>query len=202
MEPVNETNINNAAAAATETPAGTVTGTGATMSVIVTPVPVTDIVARLREVRQLIPEYALLPLKQRQALTSAASLDPAFVTATINVAGASPLVETILGRTQPELRQEADDADHWTQLEDELRAMLEGVATGNKVRRHRIGRAALDTYAISRRLATRPEHADLLPHVANMQRLARFAHGKAKATPPAPAPVPSPVPSTEPKPKA
>jgi len=184
----------SAAATSTEPPAGPATASAVTVA---------DIVSRLREVRQLIPEFALLPLKDRRSLVPQSNLDPNFVAATINAAGASPLVETMLGRTQPELRQEADDSQHWTQLEDELRAMLDGVATGNRVRRSRIGKAALDVYAISRRLAMRPEHAALLPHVATMKRLGHFGRSKAKATAPAPAPkpVPSTVPSTEPQPK-
>jgi hypothetical protein len=162
-----------AANAATETPAGT-------------PATVADLVARLRELRQLIPQFNLLPLKDRRSISPVANIDPAFVTATINASGVSPTVEIMLGRTQPELRQEADEAEHWTALEEECRAMWEGVATGNKVRRHRIGQAALDTYAIARRLAKRPEHAALLPHVATMKRLGRFPRSKAKAPEPAP----------------
>ena len=182
----------------TTTPAAAATDPPATL------VTVADIVARLREIRQLIPEFELLPLKQRQILIAASSVDPAFVAASINAAGASPVVETMLGSTQAQLRQEADDADHWTELEQELKSMLEGVTTGNRQRKYRVGKAALDTYAITRRLATRPEHAELLPHVASMKQLARArrANRKAKtpATPPSttPSTVPSTVPSTSP----
>ena len=170
---------NTAAATAAETPAGT-------------PATVVELVARLRELRSLIPQFNLLPLKERQAISPVANIDPALVTASINATGVSPLVETMLGRTNVELRQEADDAEHWTALEEECKAMWEGVATGNKVRRHRIGQAALDTYAIARRLAKRPEHAALLPHVATMKRLVRTGR-KAKASEPTPGPAPAAV---------
>ncbi len=182
---IKETPLNNAAATATDPP-------------VVTPATPAEVVARLRALRQLIPEFALLPQKERQSITPAASIDPAFVTASINATGVSPLLESMLGSTQPELRQEADDAVYWTEAEEELRSLLEGVATGNKVRRHRIGKAALDTYAISQRLVTRPEHAVLLPHVAAMKRLGNFGRAKAKPPQTPPAPVTTVVPQPKP----
>ena len=45
------------------------------------------------------------------------------------------------------------ESDRWTGVEDELRAMLNGVAAANLVRRHRIGHTALQTYNICRQSA-------------------------------------------------
>jgi hypothetical protein len=81
-------------------------------------------------------------------------------------------------------------------VEDDLRALLDGVTAANLVRRNRIGEVALAVYAIARRLARQKQHADLLPHVETMKRLNRFGvkRGKAAPEPPAPAPAAEPQP--------
>jgi hypothetical protein len=144
------------------------------------------IIAQLRGIRALVPDYTQLSKPERQALqTAAKSVNPDFVQASINGVGASPNVEQALGRTPEELRQETVDAQSWTAVEDELKAMLEGVATANLIRRHRIGQAALAAYAIARRLAQQKEHADLRPHVATMKHFNRFGKRK-RSTPTVP----------------
>ena len=77
--------------------------------------------------------------------------------------------------------QQTVDADRWTAVEDELRAMLNGVAAANLVRRHRIGLTALQTYNICRQLVRQKEHAALLPPVQGMKRLNKFGKKHAKA---------------------
>ena len=66
---------------------------------------------------------------------------------------------------------ERDDTGRWSAVEDELRAMLQGVAAANLSRRHRVGLITLQTYSISRQLVRNKAHADLLPHVDGMRRL-------------------------------
>ena len=63
----------------------------------------------------------------------------------------------------------AETCARWTPVEDELRAMLGGVSSADLTRRHTLGQAALLTYAVSKRLVKLPEHADLLPHLAQMR---------------------------------
>jgi hypothetical protein len=127
--------------------------------------------------------------------------NPDFVQASINAAGAAANVESLLGKNSSEMRQETEDAGRWTAVEDELRAMLEGVATANLVRRHRIGTAALLTYQVVRRLAKQPEYRYLLPHLEEMKRKNRFGVKRATtpATPPQP-PVPQPPSPQQPVP--
>jgi hypothetical protein len=69
------------------------------------------------------------------------------------------------------------------------------VAAANVSRRHRIGKTALLTYAVSQKLVRSAEHADLLPHVDVMNRMNRFGKRKAKkAAPGTPAPgTPAPA---------
>jgi hypothetical protein len=153
-----------------------------------TPAPTTTtspdtIVAQLRAIRQLIPEYQQLPAADRKALGIVAKANSAdFVQASINGVGASPVMQQILGQTPEELRQDTADAQSWSVVEDELRAMLNGVAAGNLVRFHRIGASALTAYGLAKRLVLQPEYADLLPHVDMMKKLNKIGTGKKPKT--------------------
>ena len=111
-------------------------------------------------------------------MRSAAAVSVHFVNASINTVGASSLVQTAVGRTPEDLLQESNDIARWSAVEDELHAMLKGVAATNLVRRHRLGLTSLQTYGITRQLARKPENADLLPHLSIMQSLNRLGRRK------------------------
>jgi hypothetical protein len=70
--------------------------------------------------------------------------------------GASPLVLSVVGRTPEDLQQERETAARWSRVKDELKSMLQGVSSANLTRRHRIGTAALLTYALSKSLVRSP----------------------------------------------
>ncbi|MCU1350066.1 MAG: hypothetical protein JWO56_3096 [Acidobacteria bacterium] len=167
-----------------------------------TPLTPEQIVEQLRLLQHHVPDYQQLATTDLRSLVPEANVSQAFVQTSINAVGSSPSLQSSLGRTQEELRQETDDAARWTGVEDELRAMLKGVAAANLTRRHRIGQTALHTFGIGRQLARRPEHADLLPHIAELSRLNRASRNRRKRTaakPPAPAttsPAPQPSPTT------
>ena len=147
------------------------------------------IIEQLRALRSQIPEYVQLPVTDSRSLRRAAHVDADFVQASINAITESDRVAVVLGRSPADLRQETVDADRWGGVEDELRALLNGVAAANLVRRHRIGLTALQTYNICRQLIRQKEHAALLPHVQGMKRLNKFGKKHAKAPQPAPTPV-------------
>jgi len=162
-------------------------------------------VEQLRVLRAQIPQYAQLTAGEAQSLRGPANVHPDFAQAAINAVGASPRVEATVGQSAEELQAIAEAAGRWSTVEDELRAMLEGVSSGNLIRRHSLGRAALLTYAVSKKLVKEPEHADLLPHLAQMRRTNRLGHSRKSVTPqapqphaPTPAPSPSPAPNTTP----
>jgi hypothetical protein len=172
--------------------------TPATASATATAAPAdpATLIAQVRAMREVIPDYTHLPVPARQSLRAVASTDPDFVRASINSVSESPNVQQALGRTPEDLRQDLADVLSWTDLEDEVRALLDGVAAANLVRRNRVGEAALATYAIARRLVRDKQHANLLPHVATMKQLNRFGVKRVKATP-APAPTPAPTPHVQ-----
>ncbi|HEY2091217.1 MAG TPA: hypothetical protein VGJ81_04970 [Thermoanaerobaculia bacterium] len=157
-----------------------------------------DVVTQLRAIRQLIPEYGQIPATVKTTLHSAANVSPHFVNASINTIGASTVVQAAVGRSPEELLQESSDVARWSAVEDELRAMLNGVTAANLGRRHRLGLTALQTYGVTRQLTRKSEHADLLPHLDNMQRLNRFGRKKATSDP-TPSSTPIPIPTQTPQ---
>ena len=76
------------------------------------------------------------------------------------------------------MRQRYDEANRWTAVEDELRAMLNGVAGANLIRRQRVAIIAAQASTISSMLARDPAHAVLVPHVQEIRRLKRFTRRK------------------------
>ena len=150
-------------------------------TIIESPVKPESLVEQLRALRLQVPSYSQLTIAEARSLRSAAGADPAFVNAAIGVIGASPVVLSAVGLTPAAMQQAATEVQQWTVVEDELRAMLKGVAAANLTRRHRIGRAALQAYGITRMLVRDPDNADLLPHFAEMKRLNRFGHRRSKS---------------------
>lgn len=125
-----------------------------------------------------------------------------FTAASINAAGAAEAVQSALGRSDEELRQENDASVRWSAVENELRTLLANLTEMNTLRRQRVGLAALQTYSICQQLARDNAHASrLAPHIAEMRRLNKFGRGrKAKLQPPTPAPTPAPTPGPAPQP--
>lgn len=159
-----------------------------------TPLTPEQIVEHLRMLRGHVPDFGPLPTPTAAALRTTAAIPAELILASINTVGASEHLAAAITSDAPTLLSEREDIGRWSAVEDELRAMLDGVAAANLARRHRLGLAALQTYSIARQLARRKEHADLLPHIENMRRANRFGRRRPKqdAKPPQPGPVPAP----------
>jgi hypothetical protein len=160
-------------------------------------IPITPegVVEQLRLIRQNIPEYSQRTAAASVPLRNISITNVRFVEACINAIGASAELQDALRTTPEALRLETGEMARWSAVEDELRAMLKGVASANLTRRHRVCLAALQAYNITRQLVRQPENADLLPHFDEMRRLNPFGRRRAKPLPPAdaePLPVPTP----------
>jgi hypothetical protein len=152
------------------------------------------VIEQLRALREQIPEYGQLTIKRSQALHAASRADAGFVQAAIASVGASEVVRQAVGVSADDLRREVDLAGRWSAVEDELRALLQGVAAANLTRRHRIALSGLQAYNIGRQLVRKDQNSDLLPHVAEMRRLNRFGRRRKAAQPDGKEPTPPPAP--------
>jgi hypothetical protein len=159
--------------------------------------PPEQVVEMLRTLRQQIPEFVQLPNdREMKQLRRMISLNVAFAHEAINAAGASDVVQNVIGSTPDELHRAEDEVARWSAVESELRSMLRGVSAANVIRRHRICQTALQVFNVSKQLVKQEEHANLLPHVELMSRIRKYGRRRAKtAEPPAPQPVqPNPQP--------
>ncbi|HEX7190663.1 MAG TPA: hypothetical protein VF381_03720 [Thermoanaerobaculia bacterium] len=162
------------------------------------------IIQQLRAVSAQIPEVSPLTPQQREVLRRKArtAKNGEIVESSISIIGAADLVSQAVGQSADEVHAMCDESGRWSAVEDELRAMLNGVAGANLIRRQKISAIAERAYGVGSQLARDPEHAALVPHVEEIKRLRKLRNRKKPAkTPQSPAPQ-SPAPSGPTAPKA
>jgi hypothetical protein len=166
-----------------------------------------EAVAALRDLRDRLPlpDGAEIPVSKRRR---AGMVDKEFAAAAANASGVIDVVQTAVGFTDADVRNEMDAATRWTAFTDELRALLSTATNADTVRRQRIGLASMQTYKICQQLARDDRNAARLgPHIAEMKRLNMFRRGRRQkaqqpgsTTTPAPGPAPAPAPNPAPVP--
>ncbi|HEV7487572.1 MAG TPA: hypothetical protein VGQ65_18040 [Thermoanaerobaculia bacterium] len=152
----------------------------------VTPIEPAELVEELRRLRARIPKFQQLTIRQTRSMTRVAHLNSEFVEAALITGGADPRMPSVIGAPVEDFWQQRDDAQRWSAVEDELMSMLRGVSAANLKRRHAVGTAVLQIYAVVRQLVRKKEFQHLLPHLAEMKRVnhirgkGRKAAGKTK----------------------
>ena len=158
---------------------------------------------QLRTMREQIPKFPFpTPNVTTSALSRVASVPQPFVELTAVAVKNSPALVRGGGADPAELRDLLTYAQSYSPLADELEALAAFVRHSVVSAKNKAGSDALTTFELAKRLAKRPETADLAPHVHDMRRAlaagGTFGGRKKKKTPspaPAPAPTPAPVPS-------
>lgn len=128
------------------------------------------LVAGLRYLQQRIPGYGQLSARETQSMMRTAYLDPEFIDVGIHAAGAWEGTRDLVGRGAEELRREADEARQWDEVERELLVLAKGVAAANLKRKHRLGKALLDVYALLGSNLKRGFYSELRPYFDDMKR--------------------------------
>jgi len=159
------------------------------------------LVEEVRAMRQKIPNLVFPTVKGESRRFSAAAAVPPELIELTSVAVKNNVALVRGGRPEPEvLRDLADFADAYSPFADELEALVSFVRHSVTKARSTVGNDALDTYALTQRLAKRPGTADLAPLADAMSR-ALGRRGRKKKVSPAPAPAttaPATPPSTPP----
>jgi hypothetical protein len=162
-----------------------------------------EAVAMVRELRDRlpIPDPTDVVVSGRRR---AAQVDPAFSAAAITAAGVVEPVQTAIGYTDAELRDEMDNGSRWTQFTDELRALLATATNADTIRRQRIGLAALQIQKICVQMARDGRNREALaPHIARMKQINVFRRSRRKPRSQSQSPqTPSPDPTPSPEPQA
>jgi hypothetical protein len=151
-------------------------------------------VDQLRRMRETIPHFAIPTLKNgRQTLNSVSSLPAAFIELTAMARTNSISLVRADATTPTETRDLMSYGEAYNPVADELEAMAQFIRYSIAAAKAKAGVEALTTYALACRLARRPEHADLAPHVADMRRALGNRGKRSKAVLASKNPQPAPV---------
>jgi len=159
-----------------------------------TPLTAEEVVTQLRALQEQIPDIAPLTTPERKILREQARVDESVVQASITLISASDKVQQAVGQEAIDLRVLVEERLRWGAVENELKAMLIGVADANLVRRQRAGVTAARAYAIGLQLGRDPENAELRPHLEEVKRLRKLTSRRKRNQPPTPTPAPAPTP--------
>jgi hypothetical protein len=150
-----------------------------------------EVLAQLRALRSQIPDYTQDPGQPAGSLARVAKVDPFFVDAATAAIGVSEPLQQALATTPQQCIEEANDANRWAQVEEEVAALHLGIRNANLLRRHRIAVRSLRAYQMSKQFVRVDGNDDLRPHLNDMRKLNRFGKSRRKPVP-SPVPVPSP----------
>jgi len=149
------------------------------------------VVEQLRAIRAQLPDLAPLTPKQRKSLLKRSQMAPEVLQASIDVIGASDDVSSAIKQPVGDVHALQDETNRWNAVENELKALWNGVSGTNLVRRNRLALIAAQAYAIGTQLTRDPANVLLVPHVQEVKRLRKVANRKPPhKTPSSPAPAP------------
>ena len=184
----------------THTQQQTTQGTQRQAAADTTPVPAPaspeQLVDQLRVVRQQFGDLPVLTPQQRENFRGLVRTTNSSVQTSINVIGASDTVSMAVGQPATQVQAMVTEANRWTAVEDELRAMLTSISDANLKRRHEIALVTAQAYAIGTQLARKPENGGLQPHLKEIKRLRGLGRrkkgsaGQTPSTPQAPSTTP------------
>jgi len=142
------------------------------------------VVEQLRGLRDQLPEITPLTPQQRTTLRRRSYIPPEVLQASINVIGASDDVAWVIKLPIDDVHGLQDETNRWNAVEEELKALLNGVSGANLSRRYRLALIAGKAYAIGTQLTRDPANVLLVPHVQEVKRLKKAANRKkAQGTP-------------------
>jgi hypothetical protein len=150
------------------------------------------IVEQLRAITSQVPEATPMTSKERITLRNQGrgARNGEILQTTISMVGTGDVIPTAVGHDADGVRQLCDESNRWAVVEDELRSLLNGISSANLARRQQLAAIADTAFRVGKQLARYPEHAALVPHVADITRLKNAGRRK-KAAPTPQAPVPS-----------
>lgn len=142
------------------------------------------LIDQLRTLGSQIPVVMPMTAQERQSVRNRGRMSHDVLKASISVIGADGFISQAVGQPPDAVQALVDESVHWQRAEDELRAMLNGVAGANLLRQQRLSALAARACGIGTYLAKDPEHAALVPHVEEVKRLRKIERRKKPATTP------------------
>jgi len=139
------------------------------------------LIEQLRTLSSQIPAVTPMTALERQSIRNRGRVSHDVLKASISVIGADGFISQAVGQPPEAVQELVDESVRWQRAEDELRAMLNGVAGANLVRQQRLSALAARACGIGGYLAKGPEHAALVPHVEEVKRLRKIERRKKPA---------------------
>jgi hypothetical protein len=158
-------------------------------------------VEEIRALRQRIPNFAIPESTDAgRRLAPVASLPQQFIELAAMAVKNSAMLVRRSGADPAQLRDLMSFAEAYSPVADELEALAHFIRHSVALARNKAGSDALTTYALARRLAKRPETADLAPHVNDMRNAlgTRLRKARSRQVPPTPVPPPQSPPAAPP----
>ena len=147
-------------------------------------------VDELRAMRQAIPNFTVPTTEDAtQRLSTAASLPPEFVQSAAWAMRNSPALARVGGVNFSAIRDWMSFAEAYGGVVDEHDANSQFIRHSIAAAKNRAGTEALTIYELAKRLAKRPETAELAPYVADMRRALGNRFKKKATKPDTPPPV-------------
>jgi len=130
------------------------------------------LVQGLRYLRQRIPGFTQLSVREKRSRVRAANLDPEFIQHGLQAASAWSHTKLYVRRSGEELQQEQEEIREWDQAIIEMRALTDGMEAANLKRKHHLGSAILMIYGILGRFLNKgvPTDEYMRPYYENMRR--------------------------------
>jgi hypothetical protein len=150
------------------------------------------LVDKIRALRDEMPRFVSEVPGEAQSLSAAASLPEAFIESASASIPKSPMLENAPNAAT--LRDSVAFVMAYEAALTEAQGFTRAIEHTLRVAKATAGTSALDIYACAQRLAKRKDGAELVPHVADMQR--KLKRGRRKATS-----EPAPDKSVKPAPK-
>ena len=143
-------------------------------------------IEQLRIMMTQVPDIPSLTAPERRFLQRQTRIPRVEAAAAINVVEASAKAATAVSEPPDEVRRLIDVEGRWAAVETEVKAMLQGIADANLVRRQRIASFAIQAYGIGQQLARDPENTAVTQHVQEVKRLKALRRRKKAAPEPPP----------------
>jgi hypothetical protein len=157
-----------------------------------------DILTKLRELVQALPDYKIIVTQRRRKLNMAGNVDDDFLRNVAIMVDATPHLAISAKITGEEIREHLGFHGAYAGIGDEMILLGRGAKDTLLEARGAIGQRALNAVAIARTLTKPEDREKLMPHLDNIQK--NFARGKRKIRKPAEA-APEPAAPDQVKPQ-
>jgi NAD(P)H-hydrate repair Nnr-like enzyme with NAD(P)H-hydrate dehydratase domain len=144
----------------------------------ITPEQITE---QLRTLRASMPQAATLTSRQKAQVRNGLRASNAVVQAQVNAIAALENANVQFGQPAAGVREIGEESNRWTEVVDELKAMLAEAEGANLVRQQKLHRLASQGYGVAASLSRDPEYAVLVPHVLEVKRLRKLTSKKKSA---------------------